>query len=398
MRQWSGVRPRGVIRMHGVGERLDGEVAPAGRIAELDSVRGLAALAVLIYHANRAWLPFGWAGVDLFFVLSGYLITSIILKNGGSAGFLRNFYVRRGLRTWPIYYLLIGILIVLSPFLARRFFWSGLPYVLTYTQGLPRLWSGTASRFSMYLAHAWSLAIEEQFYLLWPALVLVAGRRRLPLLALACAGGSVLARSRGIWFDGLFAQADGLALGGWLAAHRLAELRPARPPRGFRFASPVTAVPALGGLLILITIAARVGLGPNDGLRTYPGLAVLAFNLLWLGLIDLVLTHAGRPAIKLLRLRPLRHLGRISYGLYLYHYPILLIALDLARGLGYSGNLLGLRLLAVLVSVPVAGVSWRFIERPLLERSGYSKITPFRVDRSPRADHSSSRASTSARS
>src|ERR1022692_2310156 len=89
------------------------------RVGELDSLRGLAALAVIIFHAKEAWLPFGWAAVDLFFVLSGYLITSIILRQGGTPGFLRNFYIRRGLRTWPIYYLLIAVVIVLSPEIGR---------------------------------------------------------------------------------------------------------------------------------------------------------------------------------------------------------------------------------------------------------------------------------------
>ena len=98
------------------------------RVGELDSLRGFAAIAVMIFHAREAWLPFGWAAVDLFFVLSGYLITSIILRQGGRPGFLSSFYVRRGLRTWPIYYLLIAFLIVLSPVLPRAFEWPQLPF------------------------------------------------------------------------------------------------------------------------------------------------------------------------------------------------------------------------------------------------------------------------------
>ena len=76
----------------------------AGRIPELDGLRGLAALGIVLYHSNPKRLPAGWAAVDLFFVLSGFLITSIILRHGREAGFLRNFYLRRGLRIWPIYY------------------------------------------------------------------------------------------------------------------------------------------------------------------------------------------------------------------------------------------------------------------------------------------------------
>ena len=102
------------------GGELSADGRAAGRIIELDSLRGLAAIAVIVFHSKEAWLPCGWAGVDLFFVLSGYLITSIVLRDGGSAGFLRKFYIRRGLRTWPIYYLLIALVIIVSPVLMRR--------------------------------------------------------------------------------------------------------------------------------------------------------------------------------------------------------------------------------------------------------------------------------------
>lgn len=352
------------------GEESAAGANSGGRVAELDALRALAAMAVLIFHANSAWLPFGWAAVDLFFVLSGYLITSIILRDGGGPGFLRNFYVRRGLRTWPIYYLVIAALIVLSPMLARPMLWSGLPYALTYTQGLPRLWSGTGGRFSVYLGHTWTLAVEEQFYLLWPALVLLVGRRRLPVLALACAGASVLSRGRGILLESLLSRADGLALGGWLASYRMGRYGSAT--------SRLTLGPALAALVVLIAMQARGGLGPAGWPRSHPGSVILAFNLLWVGLIDLVLTHAGRPGLRRLRLRPLRYLGEISYGLYLYHLPILLIAIDCAKGLGLSGKMYGVRLLALVASVAVAGLSWRFIERPLLglkRRFPYSRGT-----------------------
>lgn len=347
-----------------------------GRIAELDSVRGLAAVAILIFHANATWLPFGWAAVDLFFVLSGYLITSIVIRNGCEGGFLKNFYVRRGLRTWPIYYLLIALLIALSPILKQPFRWADLPFILTYTQGLP--WPGWVGggRWSDYLEHAWSLAAEEQFYLIWPALVMVVGRRRLPLLALACAGGSVLARSRGVALGCLLTRADGLVLGGWLAARRLGDHRGTVGSRGAPMASRLTTLSAFVACFVLGNQAARGGLGLDAVIRSHPGLTVLAFNLLWLGLIELVVTHAGRPALAPLRLRSFRRLGEISYGLYLYHFPLLFFAVEIWHGLGFSGQLLKVRLLAILVTVPLAALSWRFIERPLLglkRRYAYSR-------------------------
>ena len=211
-----GTRAGGSLRCGDAQPAAQGR-SSGGRIIELDSLRAMAALAVITFHTNSSWLPFGWAAVDLFFVLSGYLITSIILDHGGSAGFLRSFYVRRGLRTWPVYYLVVAFLCCVSPLLARPCLWPSLPFTLTYTQGLTRIWPASGVPFSRYLAHTWSLAIEEQFYLVWPALVLLAGRRGLLPLGFVCAIGSVYARSRGIWWD-LCGRSDGLILGGLLAA------------------------------------------------------------------------------------------------------------------------------------------------------------------------------------
>jgi len=360
MNQPADTNPRHEDRSRGMPSAPGRAGTSTGRIAELDALRGLAALAVVIFHANPAWLPMGWAAVDLFFVLSGYLITSIIMRDGDSPRFLRTFYFRRGLRTWPIYYLIIAVVIALSPVLRRPAYWPGLPYLLTYTQGLPRAWSGSATPFSTYLGHTWTLAIEEQFYLLWPALVLAAGRRRLALVALTCAAGSAWARGHGFALDTLLARSDGLALGGWLAAVRHVPGTPTRRTRGVRIALGVLGILALG------TLAARQGLGAG-GLGRSPGLTVLAFNLAWLGSLDFVLTHSGHPTLRPLRWAPLRQLGQVSYGLYLYHFPILLIAVDIGRGLGLPGKLYGLKVLAALACVPVAALSWRFIERPLLD-------------------------------
>jgi peptidoglycan/LPS O-acetylase OafA/YrhL len=320
----------------------------------------------MIFHVREAWLPFGWAAVDLFFVLSGYLITSIILREGAGPGFLGNFYVRRGLRTWPIYYLLIAIVIVLYPVLPRRFDWSQLPFALTYTQGLSRLWGGSSGPLNLYLTHTWSLAIEEQFYLIWPALVLLVGRRRVALLALVCAGGSILARRQGIWWD-IVTRADGLALGGLLAALRFPESE--RGPRfwGRGIALGAIRLAGLSALAWLCVLGIRFGLRPEGALVRDPVLTLLLVNVLWLGLIEVVLAGAGRPALGLLRLRPLRWLGQISYGLYLYHFPLVMFAIDLAGPCGYTGRPVYLRILGVLLAVPVAALSWRFIERPLLE-------------------------------
>ncbi len=297
------------------------------RVPELDALRGLAALAIVVYHFALSWFPIGWAAVDLFFVLSGYLITSIILEHQESPRFLGRFYLRRGLRIWPIYYLSLLVLLVLGPYLPRPTDWGRLAAYLTYTQNVERCWSATAREFSWYFNHTWTLAIEEQFYLFWPALVRLAGRRRVAILALAMLSASVVARGCGVHWWTLLGRSDGLALGAllatglrdrarlewWLAGHR----------RGLGF----LAVVAAGYLGV---VAARGGL-PGHGMPLWPATTVLAINGLFVGAVGLVVLNTGRPALGWLRRRRLVYLGRISYGLYLYHMIVLRIKLDLHR-------------------------------------------------------------------
>jgi peptidoglycan/LPS O-acetylase OafA/YrhL len=167
------------------------------RVLELDGLRGLACLTIMVYHFRPVIVPYGWSSVDLFFVLSGYLITAILIRHEGSPRLRRNFYARRGLRIWPVYYLTILALVIVGPWLPKPTNWSGLGYFLTYTQNLPFYWSGRVPPFSPYVAHLWTLANEEQFYIIWPLLVVMIGRRAVIPLALGLAAVSVWARARG---------------------------------------------------------------------------------------------------------------------------------------------------------------------------------------------------------
>lgn len=202
--EWGGLTVKRVERRKPTGER---------RIPELDGLRGLACLVILLYHVKPHALPGGWAAADLFFVLSGFLITSIILKHSAERRFLAHFYLRRGLRIWPVYYLTVLLLAAVAPILPRPCDFAGLPYLLTYTQNVPNYWSGKAPEFTPYLAHTWSLAIEEQFYLIWPLLVCWVGRRGVVPLALALVAVSVGARAMGLHWWLLLSRGDGLALG-----------------------------------------------------------------------------------------------------------------------------------------------------------------------------------------
>ena len=115
------------------------------RIPELDGLRGLAALAVLLAHLGEGRWPlvgWGWTAVNLFFVLSGYLITGIVLREGHAPGFWRAFYARRVLRIWPVYFGTIAAILAVGPLVGRPAATAGLPSYLTFTQNVPRYWGG----------------------------------------------------------------------------------------------------------------------------------------------------------------------------------------------------------------------------------------------------------------
>jgi peptidoglycan/LPS O-acetylase OafA/YrhL len=148
----------------------------------------------------------------------------------------------------------------------------------------------------------------------------------------------MLARSEGVWWESL-PRADGLALGGLLAALRFQDREPIRSLWRPGLALGMIRLAAIGDLGLLCVLGAREGFRPEGALFRYPVLTLLLVNVLWLGLIDVVLASAGRPSLGLLRLRPLRRLGVISYGLYLYHLPVLFLTLDLAR-IRFAGQVL----------------------------------------------------------
>ena len=148
------------------------------RVSELDAIRGLSALGVMIFHLDSAAFLFQGVRVDLFLLLSGYLVTSIILKRGDAANFYPVFQARRVLRIWPIYYLCLAALVAVNAGLPRPTAIDALPNYLTFTQNIQRYWSDSVPPFKWYYVHTWSLALEQQFYVFWPLLLGLAGRTR----------------------------------------------------------------------------------------------------------------------------------------------------------------------------------------------------------------------------
>ncbi|HET6795430.1 MAG TPA: acyltransferase family protein, partial [Acidimicrobiales bacterium] len=374
----------------GPGPRAPEECAPAGavrpRVGGLDGLRGLAVAAVLAFHGGVAWVRGGMIGVDAFFVLSGFLITSLLLAERRDTGRvdLVRFWGRRARRLLPaLAVMLLGVAayahwLAGSDTLARLR--GDALSTLVYGSNWHFVASGqdyfTRTGVPSPLLHTWSLGVEEQFYLLWPVVVAVAyrlgGRRAggwtAAGLALASATVTAVLQTAGSDPSRLYYGTDtraqalmvGAALacwpGPWSLGRRPEDDRAA--PGGRRRLPGWPVVTAAGGFLIW----AAHDLDGRGPLMYRGGLLLVAVA------VAAVLAAAATPgsaAGRLLSFRPLRALGRISYGVYLYHWPLFLV-LDHARTGLRGPALLALRLAATLA---VAAASHRWIERPLLGRA-----------------------------
>jgi peptidoglycan/LPS O-acetylase OafA/YrhL len=345
------------------------------RVKELDSLRGLAALAIVIFHLWFDRLGILGSAVDLFFVLSGYLITTIILKNALSDRFLIAFYLRRGLRIWPIYYLALIALVILYPLLPTAETLSELPYYLTFTQEIPRYRPASFPTFPSALRHTWSLAIEEQFYLIWPPLLWWLGKKRLPIVAMSLVGVAVAARVAELSSFILITHCDGLALGGLLAGllakQKHVDDAPLRVHRYLMATGTVAA--AFLGVIVTLGLVSPSGAATMIPAVVVSGIKPLVLNLIFFALVGLTVLHAGDSGLSWLRGRWLVYLGTISYGIYLYHHFIFEICKLYERHYGWGSSLL-MDFAKLAASLALAALSWKYVEQPILalkRRLGY---------------------------
>jgi len=343
------------------------------RIPELDGLRALAAAAVLLFHLDPPRFFWGWTGVDLFFVLSGYLITGIIAREVGSARSMAVFYLRRGLRIWPVYYVTLGLLVAINPLLILPEPLATVPYYLTFTQNVQLYVKSTIPPVMPAFDHTWTLALEEQFYLVWPLLAALAGKRRLAWLCLGVAMLGWMARAGGYlsWSSyserTLLGRCDGFALGGLLAA-LMADGRIGEARRRWIFG----ATTILAGIYLASGMA-RLGGIPFLGLPTPadPAGTILAVGVFYLGVVGTVAASAGARWLAPLRDRRLVALGKVSYGIYMYHYPIYWLV---DGGRFTNGRPWYVGVLKVALTLMAAALSWRLMERPCLnlkERLAY---------------------------
>ncbi|HEY0784449.1 MAG TPA: acyltransferase [Acidobacteriaceae bacterium] len=354
----------------------------SGHVPALDGVRGLAVLIIFLVHygggaqssrplvrlAGSA-LQLGWSGVTLFFVLSGFLITGILWGSRGRPHWWRTFAIRRALRIFPLYYLTLLVITLVA--LWRHTLGAGLHTLFIYSIYAQNYnFDGHMPHVvPMEVWHFWSLAVEEQFYLVWPFLLLaMPSVRQARRLCVALFLASFLFRIA-IVATGHFvalsqstpAHAGELALGAWLALTLID--RPQWLSRARRFARTVF----LAALAAAVACGGRAHNFKLEQPPMYLG-GILALSVASGALILLAL--AGGRTARLLSLAPLRRLGTISYGIYVYHIFLMFLFKRITWKLvphGSHNTYYGVRLLvAAALTLLVAELSFRFFEQPLL--------------------------------
>jgi peptidoglycan/LPS O-acetylase OafA/YrhL len=347
------------------------------KIPQLDAVRGIAVLLVMMVHASdkypslhlRPAFQNGWMGVDLFFVLSGFLITGILMETKTSEGYFQNFYVRRCLRIWPLYYSLLIFMFILVPLLRpsdahvvfeqRSSPWWAYPLFLqNFLVPIPTMATGP-------LGVTWSLAIEEQFYLVWPLIVRFCNPNQLRRIAIAviCISPALryyLSTHGIITYSNVFCRLDGLMAGALLAL--MVQVQ------GF---APMSFVKRAWILLFVAAPLALISQQLNAQWIVFSFTALGSVAFVYLAMFS------SQPWLQaVLRNRFLIFTGTISYGLYLLHK----IPMDMAQTFHldrYPALALPVTFAAAFL---LAFLSWNIIEKPFLGLKRFFKSRPLPLD------------------
>lgn len=333
-----------------------------GRVPGLDGLRCVAVGTVVLAHTNIGFLG-GSLGVDLFFVISGFLITSLLLQEREQYGKIDvpAFYARRALRLFPALAATLLLVLVLVAVTGTNLEYTSIVVVLPAVALYVGNWVAATGHSLGYLAHTWSLAIEEQFYLLWPAAFMLLTKRPSPARAVAGVIAAVIIMRAAIVlaFDdpsGLenwtILRLDALLIGALLAMT-------IATPTVARIASNGPALLAAGVLaaMMIANSAASVMATPLLELGGFDVVALTAAVL-----IAHVVLRPEAPISRALSAAPLVAIGKVSYGIYLFHYPIFMFvqSRDYTRQVDIVLEY-GLTAAAVIAS-------WVFIEQPALRR------------------------------
>ena len=366
------------------------------RSKELDGLRGIAILLVIAHHVLKradyftanGFLHFitrlslvGWMGVDIFFVLSGFLITSILLKTREEKNYYKNFYARRVLRIFPLYYTALALFLIAVKFVptvaeTADSFIPYLPTFLLYQQNWLYLF---AIYPSAYLSVTWSLAIEEQFYLIWPAIVRIVNKHTLTWISAGIVILSLLIRTAAIllspdseqlpvvFFYNTFTRFEGLALGALTAIFFVTPTNWQETAK--RFALPVSIITMI---LFLYLAFISSPAGPHPLYRNIP-LGTIGYTLLAFSSAAMIVFLTSGTETSLIRKffanGGLVFFGKYSYSMYLFHMPVALTLLDImvkakVRGWEYYA---AYSLLTVAITTVLALLTWNILEDPLLK-------------------------------
>jgi peptidoglycan/LPS O-acetylase OafA/YrhL len=369
--------------------------APPGHIPALDGLRGIAILLVMFYHFTATYkhafsgilykgFDVGWCGVDLFFVLSGFLITGILFDAKNDPHYFRGFYMRRVLRIFPLYYGFLFVLFALVP-LVHRFS----PFIRQHMSEQVWLWSYlTNFNFCLsphplitkfHLAHFWSLAVEEQFYLIWPAVIFLLRPKTVIRISSICIGGALLVRlllianhaDPATIFNLTPCRMDSLAAGALCALLVRVNLSTLKLLKVARW------ITVFSGVGLLCILACRGGSNADNPIMHSVGYSFLA--LLFAGILLLSLDPSQDNVLSWFLSCPILVLfGFYSYAIYVFHYPLVHVfnrwfSVNLLSQVLHS-RLLGLAvhvLCSVLVSLFIAILSWNLYERHFLKLKKY---------------------------
>ena len=357
------------------------EFAAPFRVAGLDGVRAIAVTLVILYHLTPGTTTGGYLGVDLFFVVSGFLITTLLLRERNETGRIRlgAFWTRRARRLLPALAVLVLLCCTAAWAIGGDVLVGLGPQVLgaaTFSSNWLLLATGSSyfgDSLPELFRNLWSLAVEEQFYLVWPLLlVLVLVRmprplRLVPVGLLAAASAVAMAvldtpaDSTRVYY-GTDTHAFGLAIGAFLAM-----LAISWPHRALEWSRAARRLLGVVGPIALLALLGLAVLMPGDAPFVFQGGLVIVALLTAVVIATLLVPNT--PLARLLDLGVFRWVGKRSYGLYLWHWPVFVLVVSAVPGWQHDGATgWALGGIALVISVAVAAVSYRFIEQPIRRR------------------------------
>lgn len=334
-------------------------------IPALDGIRGIAIILVLLFHLHIPGLSLGWAGVPLFFVLSGFLITGILIdaKKEKFSYYIKSFYIKRTLRIFPLFYLylilnFLALVVTNRPVDGYAWYFS---YLQNYHLGAEIYSQGYIPGI---VAHTWSLAVEEQFYLLWPFVVFFLNRKQLAYLCIVLIVAAPVTRwiilqdSGNIYMANVTLPGclDMMAYGALLAILRTSTIK--------IVSALVFSLFSVGALLMLYAIY-TLGLDAFWNPEKWTAPAFYAYTALAFifGLpIWLVTKTPVSLLVCALTTRPLLYTGKISYGLYIWHYAVFLIMDKITLKLNISNEYFIPQIISLIASYAIAAASYYIFE------------------------------------